>query len=314
MLEPGRDLREDAIRAGPNRASKQDRAQPPGRAGPRRGRPPPPRPDDATASIRARLEALRAEDPWWDFALAEEPPVPARPVGPGGRWGRAVAGALALHLAAASLLLLLDHRGPSAPSPGAGAPVIDVMMLPAWPEKGHRPARLGAAAATRSARGPALISAPPRPAALAAAASEPLSAPVKARPPPPAETKAPPAPAVPAVQAAMAPRADTPPSTPSAAEALWEDDLLARLANLKRYPAAARRAHQQDTVMVRFVIDRTGQVLSAEVVKSKGIAVLDAEARALVRRAAPLPPPPAEVAGDAIQLIVPVQFILRRAT
>jgi protein TonB len=114
--------------------------------------------------------------------------------------------------------------------------------------------------------------------------------------------------ATPAMRPLMAPQ--TVPSLESAANALWESQLLDRLARLKRYPFAARRDGQQDIVMVRFVIDREGQVLSSDIIKSQGFVLLDREARALIRRASPLPAPPAEVLGDQIAMVAPIQFVL----
>jgi protein TonB len=131
--------------------------------------------------------------------------------------------------------------------------------------------------------------------------------------PPDAVARAAPVPVTRTAETATSQRLNAPPSSPSAAEAIWDSRLLEKLASLKRYPVQAERAGQQDTVMVRFVIDRTGAVLSADIAKSQGFALLDGEARALIQRASPLPAPPSEVAGDEIELIAPIQFILHRA-
>src|SRR6202012_5484040 len=70
--------------------------------------------------------------------------------------------------------------------------------------------------------------------------------------------------------------------------------LLAQLNRFKQYPRAARQAHIEGVVMLHFVMDQDGKVVSAEVAKSSGGPVLDGEARALIRRAHPLPPLPAD--------------------
>jgi protein TonB len=189
---------------------------------------------------------------------------------------------------------------------------MEVVMLPAWPEPGHHSTQLGAVAAVEPRRKIATPSGPRTVLASAEPPSNLSSAPVDPDHPPPAESSAQTVDPT-AAQVATAPRTDTPPSTPNAAEALWEGDVLTKLANLKRYPAAARRAGLHDTVLVRFVVDRTGQVLSAGVAGSRGFAQLDGEALALIHRASPLPPPPAEVSGDEIQLVAPIQFILHHA-
>jgi protein TonB len=254
-------------------------------------------------TLRQRLEALYAADPWWGEALDEiGPPPPARKAVP--PWHGALAAAVTLHLAVASLALL-NQQGVSAPSPGTGAPTFDVTVLPAWPEPGHHTTQLGAIVKATQSKGSGLTSKPnPQKASIAVPTTAATNL------PPISDPTISPAPVAAAVQTTEPARADAPPSTPSATETLWETDVLAKLASQKHYPARARRAGEQDTVMVRFVLDRAGQVLSADVIESKGLAALDAEALALIRRAAPLPPPPVEVPGDTIELIAPIQFIL----
>ena len=57
-----------------------------------------------------------------------------------------------------------------------------------------------------------------------------------------------------------------------------------------------------------FTIDRKGNVLSSQIATTSGSAVLDAEVLALVKRAAPFPPPPAEVADTDLSFVVPIRF------
>ena len=52
------------------------------------------------------------------------------------------------------------------------------------------------------------------------------------------------------------------------------------------------RQGQPGSAGVRFAIDEAGHLLSVEVVVASGIPTLDAEALAIVRKAAPFPPPP----------------------
>jgi TonB family protein len=58
-----------------------------------------------------------------------------------------------------------------------------------------------------------------------------------------------------------------------------------------------------------FRIDRQGHVVSSGIVKSSGSAILDAEALALVKRAAPFPPPPPAVPDASLSFIVPINFV-----
>jgi periplasmic protein TonB len=48
--------------------------------------------------------------------------------------------------------------------------------------------------------------------------------------------------------------------------------------------------------------------VSSRIVKSSGSAPLDAEALDLIKRAAPFPPPPAEIADSELSFIVPIRF------
>jgi TonB family protein len=61
-------------------------------------------------------------------------------------------------------------------------------------------------------------------------------------------------------------------------------------------------------VLVNFDIDRTGKVLSAKIYRSSGDTDLDDEAIWAVRRASPIPPPPAVIPDRQISLILPVNF------
>lgn len=127
--------------------------------------------------------------------------------------------------------------------------------------------------------------------------------------PPPA----PPTVTAPPAQVAAAPREGAANSAPSNAEQSWEGLVLAKLEKNKRYPRDAQRAGIEDTVFVRLTIDRSGRVLGATVSRSRGNGQLDAEVLSLARRASPLPPPPEAVAGERITLVVPVEFLIRRA-
>jgi len=259
-------------------------------------------------STLQRLEALRAEESRWVEERVAVADRPRRKPGSTPPWLGAFCVALALHLAVLGLTLLA-RDGRAAPAPGTGGPTIDVMLLPAWPEPGVHPPQLGSSATPHRAT---VVAPPPTPSALPSAVATSVTVPVDPTHPAPTEASATSTVALPVAQNATA-AADTPPSTPSAAEALWETRVLDKLVSLKRYPAQAQRTGQQDTVMVRFTVDRAGQVLSANISKSRGFSLLDAESLALIRRAGRLPTPPSEVLGDEIELIVPVQFVLRHA-
>ncbi len=70
----------------------------------------------------------------------------------------------------------------------------------------------------------------------------------------------------------------------------WEKELAAHFDKHKRYPA--ERAMQAAQVVVNFVLDRTGHVLSSRIVKGSGDAAFDDAALAMLQRADPVPAPP----------------------
>lgn len=91
----------------------------------------------------------------------------------------------------------------------------------------------------------------------------------------------------------------------------FEQILLAHLEQHRRYPARARKRHQEGTATLRFVMDREGHVLSFRLERSSGYDLLDDEVLEMIRRAEPLPAIPAELGRDRLELVVPVRFVLK---
>lgn len=89
--------------------------------------------------------------------------------------------------------------------------------------------------------------------------------------------------------------------------------IRARLEKVKHYPADARSRAEQGTPYVRFVLDRSGRLLSSHLEKPSGVSALDDEAEAMVQQAAPFPPFPASMQQTRLELIVPIQFLLKDA-
>ncbi|MGD8430105.1 MAG: TonB family protein [Ectothiorhodospiraceae bacterium] len=79
----------------------------------------------------------------------------------------------------------------------------------------------------------------------------------------------------------------------------------------KEYPRQARLQLIEGRVSLRIVVAADGSVVSYRVDRSSGYGILDRAARRMVKRAAPLPPPPEELGRNDLQLIVPVSFRLR---
>jgi protein TonB len=82
--------------------------------------------------------------------------------------------------------------------------------------------------------------------------------------------------------------------------------VFGHLQKFKRYPLAAHGA--SGTVLVRFALNRAGEVVSSEVSKSSGNQVLDREALDILRRASPFPAFPAAKPGTQDAYIAPVNF------
>lgn len=91
----------------------------------------------------------------------------------------------------------------------------------------------------------------------------------------------------------------------------WKSRLVATLERSKHYPAEARARGEQGVAQLAFSIDRHGGVRHARIVHSSGSELLDRETLALVERAQPLPPPPPELAGAEIAIVVPIRYNIR---
>jgi TonB family protein len=93
----------------------------------------------------------------------------------------------------------------------------------------------------------------------------------------------------------------------------WKSQIVARLEQHKQYPKEAASRREQGITQVFFNIDRQGQLLESRVVRPSGSSDLDEEALALLKRAEPYPRPPDELAGDHIDLTVPIRFNLTQS-
>jgi TonB family protein len=88
--------------------------------------------------------------------------------------------------------------------------------------------------------------------------------------------------------------------------ATWTRQLIAHLDKHKRYPA--QRQQKTAEIVVSFVLDRTGHVLSTAVVKGSGDTAFDEAALAMIRRSDPVPQPPPLVADEGLNFTLPVIF------
>ena len=88
--------------------------------------------------------------------------------------------------------------------------------------------------------------------------------------------------------------------------ATWQKELVAYLDKHKRYPA--ERSQKTAEILISFVLDRLGHVLSTTITKGSGDSAFDEAALAMVHRADPVPPPPPVVADEGLNFTLPVIF------
>lgn len=237
------------------------------------------------------------------------------------RWSWATMASVGLHGAVVGVVMLDAMFDPAPPAPPPAAMVIEVSLVDASPPTPPREVPPGP---EQEETKPTPVEPEPQKLPPIPATPYPVRAAVvvPARMEPVADkpreerrvemTTAPISTPAPTVAAAAAPTVGRSSNAPSNAEQQWEGLVLAALERNKRYPAEAQRSNQEDTVMVRLTLDRRGNVTDARIRRSRGYDLLDNEVLALVRRASPLPAPPAEVAGDHIEITVPVEFFIRR--
>jgi protein TonB len=86
----------------------------------------------------------------------------------------------------------------------------------------------------------------------------------------------------------------------------WQKQLVAHLDKHKRYPA--QRQQKTAEILIGFILDRTGHVLSTSIVKGSGDTAFDDAALAMIRRSDPVPQPPPLVADEGLNFTLPVIF------
>ena len=91
---------------------------------------------------------------------------------------------------------------------------------------------------------------------------------------------------------------------------LFTNNLAFHISKFKKYPRIAMRRNWQGMVLVRMVMLDNGNIQSLSIEKSSGYDVLDNEAMKMIERAKPLPKPPDILAGDEVNIYVPVSFAL----
>jgi len=87
---------------------------------------------------------------------------------------------------------------------------------------------------------------------------------------------------------------------------LWQGQVLRKLQQNFRYPAAAKNG-EHGTVYLAFSIDREGRLGASRIVRGSGSTTLDKDALDLLRRTQPFPAPPSG-AGAQAEIKIPVNY------
>ncbi|MFP3521170.1 TonB family protein [Pantoea sp. SIMBA_072] len=92
----------------------------------------------------------------------------------------------------------------------------------------------------------------------------------------------------------------------------WQSVVLAKLQASKKYPAYALRTHMEDTVLVTFRVNASGEVSEPAILKSAGYTLLDNETLSLISRVSPLPKPPETALSNGYtDIVVPIIFTIK---
>lgn len=223
------------------------------------------------------------------------------------RWGAALGIVLVAGALVGAGLVVLD-RFQSSDGPPPAPIMLTLAPMPAAPVAPENNAPPGP---LHTEDEPTPDDAPPKPDDIVPAKKADIPAPSK-RPKP--EPKAAPAVSAPPAAPNIAPVAAAPIAGAGTKDAdartRWQAQLRVHLERYKRYPRDARLRGDTGTVTLAFAVDRAGNVLSSAITHSSGFPALDRETVTMLKRAAPLPPPPPEITGARIEITIPIEFNL----
>lgn len=94
------------------------------------------------------------------------------------------------------------------------------------------------------------------------------------------------------------------------ARQFYVSDAIKKIRSKTRYPQRALDRGQAGNVRVAIVIDRRGNILSTSLLETSKFELLNKEALEAIKRAAPLPALPEEVAGGRFEFSVPMRWTL----
>lgn len=88
----------------------------------------------------------------------------------------------------------------------------------------------------------------------------------------------------------------------------YEDMVLLWLKRFGQYPYEAAMWRLEDTVTLKFAINRQGEILYHFLVKESQYPLLNQAIKQMMSRASPVPPIPPEIAGKEMTFTIPVHF------
>ena len=94
-------------------------------------------------------------------------------------------------------------------------------------------------------------------------------------------------------------------------KASYRATISAILKRHKRYPSRALTRRQEGTVAITFIINKDGKLAGYRITHSSGHRLLDREVEKMLKRAAPFPPFPIDMAQEFIRLSLPVDFYIK---
>ena len=94
-------------------------------------------------------------------------------------------------------------------------------------------------------------------------------------------------------------------------KASYQATISAILKRHKRYPSRALTRRQEGTVAITFIINKDGKLAGYRITHSSGHRLLDREVEKMLKRAAPFPPFPIDMAQEFIRLSLPVDFYIK---
>jgi len=91
----------------------------------------------------------------------------------------------------------------------------------------------------------------------------------------------------------------------------WQVKIVKLVARKQVYPRAAMRKELEGRAKVRVSIDRSGKILSHEILTPTGLAVFDKEIPKLMKRIKAFPAPPEGMSDTKLSFVLPLSWVIR---